>query len=71
MRRPVVGEERGEHRLHAPGASGRPQIGSFLLAAELVPSIAMQDGTSNSPRVALSTARSSPMRCPTSGMSHA
>jgi hypothetical protein len=39
---------------HAPGASDRPQDGSPLLAAELAPSLATQDGTADSPRVARS-----------------
>jgi hypothetical protein len=43
-----------EQCLHAPGTSDRPHDGSPLLAAELVPSIATQDGTANSPRVAKS-----------------
>ena len=66
MSRVVMGEQRGEECLHAPGASDRPQNGSSLLAVELVPSIATPDGTSNSPRVAVSTCQHSPMRCPTS-----
>jgi hypothetical protein len=53
-----------EQCLHAPGTSDRPHDGSPLLAAELVPSIATQDGTVLAlPRA---TTRSSPMRCPTS-----
>jgi hypothetical protein len=51
MRVTVAG---GEERPHAPSASDRPQSGSSLLAAELVPSIATLDGTANSPRVARS-----------------
>lgn len=54
MRAVVVGGRRGEERPHTPGASDRPQSGSSLLAAELVPSIAMQDGTANRSRVAKS-----------------
>ena len=42
-------------------ASARPHDASHLLAAELVPSRAPQDGTSNSPRVAEATA--SVQRC--------
>jgi hypothetical protein len=55
MRGTVVREQRGKECLHAPGASDRPRDGSSLLAAELVPSIATQDGTANSPRVARSS----------------